>query len=140
MGKSYTMDKSTTPLKVPMPKPFHYDINNITIPPPSPSLTSALNSGTSWITTSIQPPNTTWANTNKWVDRDNLFHNTSGPAAITRAEAKWFIDGKQYTNTKLFCQDAKHDDETTLMWVLTYGDTLPSEPEDVKYIECNFKS
>ncbi len=144
------MPNSNQTINVTTPKPYHYswaddhstiDLSNVGNVNVSSSNTISISTGTHTLNSAIlNSPigSSSWSN-NAWTQRDNLFHNPYGPAAITKSEAKWYLEGKQYFKTQLFCIDANHDQETTLLWVLTYGHDLPSDPKDVRYIESNFK-
>lgn len=76
-----------------------------------------------------------------WVTQDIAYqtpHCTNAPALMSHM-CYWFINGSRYYDTKSFCQAANHDDETSLLWYLTYGDSLPSNPNDVKSIHTSYK-
>jgi hypothetical protein len=95
-----------------------------------------INASTANKNTTLNAPNT-WTVNSSWSSSQYLFHNPYGPAAFTKAEAKWYIEGKQISSTAQFCHLANHTNETTLLWMLTYGDTLPSNPKDIRHIETD---
>lgn len=99
--------------------------------------TSITNTTNPWITTTTGS-GVTWGNAPSWYSQqDNVFHNPTGPAAITKSDVKWYIDGKQIYSTKIFCQLANHTDQSTMFWLLTYGEKLPATPAEYKYLEAD---
>ncbi len=111
----------------------------------TPTLTPHNHNTPSWVTTTT--PNTTWANTisnpqSTWANifkpNEDIYHNKTGPAVITQTAVKWYIEGKQIYSTKLFCHEANHTDESTMFWLLTYGEKLPATPDEFKYLVASF--
>jgi len=98
-----------------------------------------INNPSQWITTNAATTSgVTLGYTSSWFSQeDNIFHNPTGPAAITKSDVKWYIDGKQIYSTKLFCQLANHTEQSTVFWLLTYGEKLPATPQEYKYLEAD---
>lgn len=59
---------------------------------------------------------------------DGQWHRNSGPAYIDIEEQQIFfcINGRIFSNTQVFCNSAGMSGEETLMWVLQFGDKLPT--------------
>lgn len=62
-----------------------------------------------------------------------FLHRTDGPAVIDKTYGKcsWWVNDENITNTEKFCSKTGLDKETTLMFVLKYGETLPDKECDV---------
>lgn len=100
----------------------------------APSCINRSSLNTTWGQTTI---NNTWQNTWAYPNNNNVFHNPRGPASVTKDAVQWYIDGKQIFSTKLFCLHANHTEESTIFWLLAYGDKLPATPEEYKYLEAD---
>lgn len=61
-----------------------------------------------------------------------VFHRIDGPAYIRTKhdDVKFFFNGTQFTDTRRFCKDANMTDQKTFMWLLQFGDRLPSTIEE----------
>ena len=56
-------------------------------------------------------------------------HRVDGPAVIDMDECgdiDFWVNGVVYYSTELYCQAAGMSDEETFMWVLRFGDKLPT--------------
>ena len=60
-------------------------------------------------------------------------HRTDGPAVIdkTNGRCSWWVSDVNFTDTEKFCEKSGFDKETTLIFVLKYGDRLPDKEIDV---------
>jgi G:T-mismatch repair DNA endonuclease (very short patch repair protein) len=73
------------------------------------------------------------------VTKEGL-HNLGLPAIYFREyDLIWAIHGTIYRETKAYCYDAGFDDETTTIWLLSYGTTLPDNIDDVRQLNFTFR-
>ncbi len=58
-------------------------------------------------------------------------HRIDGPSMEDEfGRITFHINNYLYNVTKAYCKDAGMDDETTLLWVMKYGETLPHNIRD----------
>lgn len=115
----------------------NFNTSNHTHTTSNPS--SATSSSSMWGKTTITP-NTLRNYSQTWKDPYHDCHNIHGPALMTKTDVFWYIDGQKIIKTKHYCKLANFNDITTVLWVLTYGDTLPAKPEEYRYLNIEFNN
>jgi hypothetical protein len=127
MDESYTMSTSTTSTNIQTPFSLeeYVDLVYNVLPPNTWNTTTTSNT--------IWGPPTISNNSSPWM-KPIVYHNTHGPAIFSKDYLQWFINGERIFSTKVFCKLANHTDESTMFWILTYGEKLPSVPAEYKYL------
>ena len=59
------------------------------------------------------------------------YHRFGLPAVISGDNIWWYIHGEYFDCTKSFCMKSNFDDETTMFWLLRYGEFLPLFREEL---------
>lgn len=58
---------------------------------------------------------------------DRQFHKVGGPAVIHASGGiEFFYRGRLFNTTMAYCKACGFDEQETLLWVLRYGENLPS--------------
>ncbi len=61
---------------------------------------------------------------NDWMALD--WHRVGGPAFINdNGSCSWYVNDSAYMGVENYCNACGFDDETTLIWVMKYGERLP---------------
>jgi len=60
----------------------------------------------------------------EWYNH-TIYHKIGGPSTIIGNNVIYEYNGFVFTNTKEYCYVCGFDDETTMLWVIKYGDSLP---------------
>ncbi len=66
----------------------------------------------------------------------NEFHKKGGPAFINKGRRhpsiSWYINGTEYTNVVDYCKACGYNKQIQALWVLKYGNTLPSKLDQLQ--------
>lgn len=66
---------------------------------------------------------------------EGVQHRIGGPASYNKVlhMTSWYIHGDKHAYTLSYCKKCGFDDETTCMWILKYGEILPTFMSEVEY-------
>lgn len=61
------------------------------------------------------------------IDGEFVCHNIGYPAGTNKNSGRiiWHINGMSYICTRNYCEACGFDEETTMFWLLKYGESLP---------------
>ncbi len=66
----------------------------------------------------------------EWYQYGRL-HRIGKPAVMTPTNVWWYINGDHEYETERYCELCEFDKETTVLWLLKYGEQLPNDINDL---------